>query len=302
MTDQPSGQRYSPDGRFWWDGTAWRPVEAVPPARAPGQLGPVQFPPPAGQPPVGPGRPPGTNQVGTNQVGTNQVGTNQVGAGRPPGAPAPPGSGPGLPGTTFPPPRGGVPGRPSKVGFLLGLVGTLVATALLGGLVGGVAGMVTTEPPGNESAPGFAAEFPTGDRQYMTGVTLAAVVEDWMKKSNSWVCSDTTSPETSGKSGKAMECLPADDDREMYVTIEYDADDKIKLVAGRCRVGLKSTPCTTLAASLADVVLSPQGDQLRKQAEKWATENADSERVTTIGGIRLEASLDPHGMTATPGV
>ncbi|MEO3924200.1 hypothetical protein ABGB07_10120 [Micromonosporaceae bacterium B7E4] len=288
MTAQPSGQRYSPDGRFWWDGTGWRPVDAAPPGPAPGQPGPAWSPPPFGPSPAA---------------------ANPSGAGRPPGGAGPGGlpgpglPGPGLPGTAFPPPRGAVPRRPSKAGFLLALVGTLVATAVLGGLVGGIAGMVTTEPPGNDSAPQFAAEFPTAERQYMTGVTLAVVAEDWMKKSNSWVCTDATTPETSERSRKTMECRPPDDDeREMYVTIEYDADDKIKLVGGRCRAGLKSKPCTTLAASLADAVLSPQGDQLRGQAEKWATENADSERVTTIGGIRLEASLDPHGMTATPGV
>ncbi|MEQ4306228.1 hypothetical protein ABNF97_33410 [Plantactinospora sp. B6F1] len=272
MTVQPPGQRYSPDGRFWWDGTAWRPVEAAPPTGPAGQPGHGPFQPPSGVP-------------------------GSSGAPGPSGFPAS-----GSPGTAFPPPRGAVPGRPSKAGFLLALVGTLVAAAVLGGLIGGVTGMVTTEPPGNDSAPPFAAEFPTGERRYMTGVTLALVVEDWLKKANSWVCTDKPDAEPFSRATKALECTPPGDEGDMRVTVEYDADDKVRVVTSTCRLGLKTKACTTLAATLADTVLTPQGDQLRKQASEWATKNADSERVTTIGGIRLEASLSPHGMTASPGV
>jgi hypothetical protein len=247
MTAQPPGQHYSPDGRFWWDGTGWRPVDAAPP-------GPAQL-----QPPLG---------------------------------------------TGFPPPGNRIPRPPSKAGFVLALVGTMGAAALFGGLVGGVAGATSTEPPGSDTPPQLAAEFPTGERQYMTEVTLDVVVEDWMKKVNSWKCSEKDGdPDAYVQTKKVTECSsPDDEDRDMFVTVGYDAPDKIKVVEATCRVGLKTNVCTTLASALADAVLSPQGNQLRDQAAKWATANVDSERATTVGGIRLTASLQPHRMTATPAV
>ncbi|MDQ7908251.1 hypothetical protein RB614_27365 [Phytohabitans sp. ZYX-F-186] len=219
------------------------------------------------------------------------------GAGWRPVAAAPPGPG-------FPPPGGALPRRPAKAGFVLALAGTLVAAALCGGLAGGIGGAASTEPPDSDTPPALAAEFPSGERQYMTGVTLDVVVEDWMKKSNSWTCAEKDAdPDGYVQVKKMTECgLPDDEDRDTFVTVGYDAADKIKMVEATCRVGLKTNACTTLASTLADAVLSPQGDELRGQAGKWAKENVDSERATTIGGIRLTASLDPHRMTATPAV
>jgi hypothetical protein len=245
MTAQPPGQHYSPDGRFWWDGTGWRPVDVAP-------SGPAQI-----QPPVP---------------------------------------------TGFPPPGTAIARRPAKAGFALALVGTLVATALVGGIGGGIAGLGSTEPPGNDTPPQLAAEFPTSERQYLPGVTLDLVIEDWMKKANSFKCSEKDGDSDAYlEAKKVAECsAPDDEDREIVVTVMYDAADKVKLVEASCRVGLKTEACTTTAGSLADTVLSPQGKQLRDQAAKWAEQNVDSERATTVGGIRLTASLDPHRMTATP--
>ncbi|MCW6004779.1 hypothetical protein K1W54_09295 [Micromonospora sp. CPCC 205371] len=73
------------------------------------------------------------------------------------------------------------------------------------------------------------------------------------------------------------------------------------MVDGTCHAGLESKACKSFFAALADTVLSPQG-RLREQAAKWAEGNAGTERATTIGGIRLEANLNPNGMQATPGV
>jgi hypothetical protein len=248
MTTQPSERHHSPDGRFWWDGTAWRPVDAPPP-------GPAPF-----QPPFGPAARPG-----------------------------PPAAG-------FPPPGNVTPRRPSTAGFVLALVCTLV-----GGLVGGLAGTASTEPPGIDTPPPFAAEFPTGERRYLKGVTLDWVVEDWMKRANSWTCTEQNrGPDGLLAAERSTRCTPADNRGEMYVTVGYDAADKVVSVQGTCSLGLKTKACTSLSAALVGRVLSPQGQQVRDQAFKWAEQNADSERTTIIGGVRLSASLDPHGMTATP--
>jgi hypothetical protein len=265
MTAQPPERLYSPDGRFWWDGTGWQPVDGPPPV-------PAQFQPPpgsAGQPPAGP-------------------------ANLPPGQP-------GFPGPGFPPPGNAIPRRPPRAGYVLALVGTLVASALVGGLAGGIAGAVSTEPPGIDAPPEFAAEFPTAEKQYLTGVTLDLVVENWMKKVNSFTCAEKDG-DAEGRipSKKVMECRPPDEDDKDYVTVAYDAADKIKSVTTYCGAGLKTISCRTLAGSMADAVLKPQGRQLRDQAWKWAEQNVDSERGTIIGGIRLTASLQPHSMTATP--
>lgn len=303
MTSQPPAPQYSPDGKFWWDGTSWQPVGAPPQAPAV----PAQFPP--GQPRAA------TNPPGTSQVG-GAPGAGAAGSVTPFGPVAPYGpAGPFGPAAPFGPagsygpagpasPRpGATPRRPSKTGFILALIGTLVATAVLGGIVGGVTGLVTTEPPGSDTPPVFASKFPNGARQYLPKVTLAAVVDDWLKKANAWKCADESAEDLFSGATKAMECHPPDDDGDMYVNIEYDAPDKVRVVRSTCRLGLKSKACTTLSSTLADAVLAPHGDELRAQAAKWATENAASERVTTIGGIRLEADLDaPAGMSATPGL
>lgn len=204
----------------------------------------------------------------------------------------------GPPGPGVPPP-GGTP--PARSGFLPALIGTLVAAALLGGIIGWTVGTTTTEPPGNDTPPELAAEFPSGDRQCLPGVTLDLVVDDWLKKANSWQCTDEPAdPDNYLGVKRVTECSP-DEDREMLVRVEYDAEDKIKLVESTCRRSLKTTACTTLAAALAQTVLSPQGKKLRDQAEKWARENADSERGTVIGGVRLQANLQSgHEMAATP--
>lgn len=279
MSSQLPGQHYSPDGRFWWDGTAWRPVAAASPAPAPGQPGAT----PGGQPAAPWQQPPVSGQQPSV-----------------PGQPAPPYVA-GPPGPGVPPPGGTPPARSARPGFLPALIGTLVAAALLGGIIGWTVGTTTTEPPGSDTPPELAAEFPSGDRQYLPGVTLDLVVDDWLKKANSWQCTDEPAdPDNYLGVKRVTECSP-DEDRDMLVRIEYDAEDKIKLVESTCRLGLKTTACTTLAAALAHTVLSPQGNKLRDQAEKWARENVDSERATVIGGVRLQANLQPqHEMTATP--
>lgn len=256
MTAGQAPGPYSPDGRFWWDGTAWRPVQPSP--------GPQ--PGPAGPPPgsVGP----------------------WPGPGGPPYHLAMPGP--------QPPPR-------AKRGLLLPLVGTVIVALLLGGGIGGVVGLLTTEVPGSPKPPAFAADFPGEEHQYLPDLTLAMVVDDWMKKSNSWRCEkEPADPNLWSRAKQVMECEPPDDDdRDMYVHIEYDTDDRIRVLDATCRLGTYHDVCRSLFGTMADIALSPQGE-LREKAESWARKNAGSEKATIMGGVRLQANLEPNGLRITP--
>lgn len=327
MSAQPSGTQYSPDGRFWWDGTTWRPVDgtpsggaqpaagaapqptsAMPASPAPAAASTTPYGPagtptppygaPAGQPPYG-----APGSAGQPPHGAPGAG----GPGQPPYGPAgqPPYGGPGAGGPAgrpgFPPPPGAAPSGSGRSLFVLALVGAVLVMALVGGLIGWIVGVTTTEPPGIEDPPEFAAEFPTSDIVYLPGVTIALVVDEWLKDANNWKCEPPKEGEElfSG-AAKAIDCEPPDDDVFASVHIEFDADDKVRLVRSRCSEGLNSNVCITLASSLAHTVLTPQGEAARNEAEKWAKENAASERVTVISGVRLEAGLDPQVMEATP--
>jgi len=316
MSAQHPGRQYSPDGRFWWDGTGWRPVDGPTPASAPPPptAGPVAQPttpvapygPPAGGPvpppgpaPQGPGGPPPFHQPGGPQPAPQYAPGSPPGVGGQPGGPLPP-SGVGRPG--FPPPPHPAPRSRSKAGFVLALVGTVVVTGLLGGCIGWATGLATTEPPGIDTPPPLPAEFPAAEMQYLRGVTVALIADDWLKKANGWNCEKPEPGVNRFNPTKfMMDCRPRGDaELDMRVSIEYDADDKVKLVNAKCNLGVNNETCTSLFASMAHTVLTPQGEELQQQAEKWATENASTERSTVIGGVRLEANLDPNGMEATP--
>ncbi|GAB3138918.1 hypothetical protein [Microbispora hainanensis] len=264
MTAQPPGP-YSPDGRYQWDGAAWQPVRNPPPAAAP-QPGPPHS---YGQ--SQPGRP---QPYGMPQEGTP--------AGPPPG------------------PYGQAPGTGGRgIGLVIGLV---TAGLLLGGGVGAAAGLGSASPKGSARPPAFSADFPGGDRRYLPGVTVAMISDDWLKKSNKWKCAKKPDKdETSSGAAHRVECEPPDDRGDMSVYIEYDKEDSVRQVAATCWLGLHTVACTSLFSTMADTLLIPR-KSLRKQAAGWAKKNADSERSTTIGGVRLEFDLSPHGMTATPGI
>ncbi|MEO3805959.1 hypothetical protein [Nonomuraea sp. B1E8] len=225
--------RRSPDGRFWWDGTGWRPVQPPPPF-------PFQH------------------------------------------APSP------------------APSPPRRKALLLPLAGVVIAALVLGGVLGGAVGMLTTEVRGSTAAPAFTDDFPDVGDQYLPGVTLSLIVEDWMKKANSWTCARKPgNPDTWSRAKQHMRCQPPGDDGRRYVDIEYDAADKIRVVKATCHLGTYEDACTTVFATMADAALVPQ-PKLRKRARSWAEKNAASERATIIGGLRLQASLSPHALRITP--
>ncbi|MEO3796073.1 hypothetical protein ABGB14_38250 [Nonomuraea sp. B10E15] len=230
-----TGQR-SPDGRFWWDGTGWRPVQPSPPF-------PFQHAP----------------------------------------SPAPS------------PPR-----PPRRRALLLPLAGVVIAALVLGGVLGGAVGLLTTEVRASTAAPAFADDFPDVGDQYLPGVTLTLIVDEWMKKANSWTCANRPgNPDTWSMAKQHMRCQPKGDDGRRYVDIEYDAADRIRVVRATCHLGTYEDACTTVFATMADAALVPQ-PKLRERARSWAQKNAASERATIIGGLRLQASLSPHALRITP--
>jgi hypothetical protein len=128
------------------------------------------------------------------------------------------------------------------------------------------------------------------------------IADDWMKKANSWKCaSEPGDPDTWSRAEQTMRCEPSGDDGDRYVDIEYDAPDKVKVVKGTCHLGLRTQACTTLFATMADAVFVSQ-PKSRRSAAAWAKKNADSEEHTIIGGVRLQADLQPHGLRITPEV
>lgn len=221
--------------------------------------------------------------------------------GMPPGQPGHPGmpGPPGVPG--FPP--GAPPRRPSKAGFILAVAGTAVAALLVGGLAGWITGLSTTDVPGSTAAPPFPKGFPTGDNQYLPGVTVSVVADDWLKKANSWKCSDEAAdPDIWSRAKRVMECEPPDDRLYMRVRIEYDSDKKVRVVDAKCDVGTYTQACRSLFTSMADTVFHSR-EKLRKQAVNWAKKNAASERGTVIGGIRIQVELSPsNALRVTPEV
>lgn len=245
---------------------------AVPPPPQPGS-GPNPFtqqpapsvPPPPGFPPVG-AQPPGASPPG----------------GRPPAAP--PGD------------------KRGRSGVILLTVGLAVIALLCGGTLGGGTGWLTGKPDGSETVPPFAEDFPRGEQQYMQGVTVSLVADDWLIKSNKWECEDRSEEDTDLGRVDYKTCRPPGDaSSDMSVTIHSQGEDKVREVDATCWEGVGSKACKSLFSTLADTVFIPQ-DNLRKQASDWAAKNSGTERFTTIGHIRLEANLEPNGMRAIPAI
>lgn len=215
----------------------------------------------------------------------------------PPGAAVPPG---------FAAPHGypGPPaGRKSGAGTVWLTIGAAVVALVLGGLIGGVTGLVTVEPKGDDVVPAFTEKFPTAEQQYLPKVTLAAIADRWLKKANSWKCEKSAEPPDHlySEAKNLMTCTPPGERgySDMHVDIEYDGEDKIKVVQAKCHLGTYNEVCRSLLSTMADALFAPQ-PKYRKKAEAWAKQNAGSERVTTIGGIRLETGLSPLELTAMP--
>lgn len=131
-------------GRRWWDGSQWGPPGQQPPA-APGGA-PDLGKPTGGPPSTPPSTPPPTQQL-PQQPGYGQPGQQYGAPGGQPGSPygppgggspyGPPGGGSpyGPPGGGYPGPGGAYPGGPpprrNRTGLVLGIVGGLVALAVV---------------------------------------------------------------------------------------------------------------------------------------------------------------------------
>ncbi len=292
----PPGWPYSPDGRFWWDGAAWQPVQTPPPPGTPAQQGLTAAPPPwpaTGHPSAAS---PGPQTPGPQTPGPQAAQPYAVQQTLPY---APPGTGAPTP---VPSDAGPRPRRAGTAAFVLVTVGTLIAALALGGVAGGAVGLATTEPVTDAPAPSFPGRFPTGKQRYLPRVTLTMVAVNWLQAANSWRCarSAVSDPLTGAKMG--MICRPGDAARlHMSVYIWYDGPDKVLSVKARCDLGVRSKACTSLFSMMADTLLSPDRT-LRGQAEAWAGKNADKAAVTAIGGVRLETSPRPHSMEAVPAI
>ncbi|GAB3159202.1 hypothetical protein [Microbispora hainanensis] len=282
----PPGWPYSPDGRFWWDGAAWQPVQAAPPG-GPGQPG-LAVPPPPGaqaQPGLAVPPPPGPQAAQPYAAGRQAWTPAHHPAG-------PPGSGASVP----VPPGPDAPRRRGTAVFALVTAGVLIAALALGGVAGAAVGLATTEPVTDDRAPSFPGRFPSEKQRYLPKVTVNMVAGNWLQAANAWRCARSTA--TDPVTGATMNtiCRPGDASR-MSVSIWHDGPDKVLSVKARCDLGVGSKACTSLFAMMADTLLSPD-PTLRAQAESWAKKNAVKAAVTSVGGVRLETAVRPHTMEA----
>ncbi|MBB4958836.1 hypothetical protein [Micromonospora polyrhachis] len=212
--------------------------------------------------------------------------------------PPPPGAPPGYGQPPMVPKRSSGPG---KVLLVLAVVVSLGLCGLVGGGAGWVTGTMTTNPEELTALPSVDADFPTGDRRYLPGVKVATVVEDWMKKANSYNCSPPDEPSrTISEASQRLECMaPGDLKWDLTVDIEFDDETHVRYVRADCEFKPGSKACTSLFATMADALLRDNAE-LRKQAYEWAEKNAETDNVTAIGGIRFKVSLEPRSIVAEP--
>ncbi|MEU8172674.1 hypothetical protein AB0C14_07345 [Microbispora hainanensis] len=321
----PPGWPVSPDGRFWWDGAAWQPVQqaiqqaiqqpvqqpvqqavqqpvqpappgappqpgfAVPPPPGPQAQPGYAVPPPPGAP-AQPGYavpPPPGPQAAQPYAAGQQAWTPARG----PGA-APPGHGASVP----VPPGPDAPRRRGTAVFALVTAGVLIAAPALGGAAGAGVGLAITEPVTDDRAPSFPGRFPSEKQRHLPKVTVDMVAGNWLQAANAWRCARSTAADPVTGATMNTICRPGDASR-MSVSIWHDGPDKVFSVKARCDLGVGSKACTSLFAMMADTLLSPDRT-LRAQAESWAKKNAAKAAVTSVGGVRLETALRPHTMEA----
>ncbi|MFG1777726.1 hypothetical protein ACGFIG_15005 [Micromonospora sp. NPDC049048] len=217
----------------------------------------------------------------------------------PPQPPVGIGTGPGAT-----PPSPGAAGRspgPGRIALVLAVVVSLVLCGLAGAVSGGAAGTLTTDPVGPSALPSTGADFPSADRRYLPGVKVATIAEDWLKKTNSYTCTPPERPSrTVSEAPQFQQCTAPGNLRwDLTVSIEFDDETHVRLIRADCAFKPGAKVCASLFATTADAVLAGN-PELRQQAYDWAEKNAESDSVTTIGGVRFTIRLQPRSITAVP--
>lgn len=179
-----------------------------------------------------------------------------------------------------------------------------LAAALVFGLCGAVGGtltsMVVSERPGPTAPPQLASDFPHAGQRHLPKLSVAAIADSWLKKANSWVCEEGKEPYGHGK--KRTTCHPKDEWVDVSVDIEFDDPTHVTMVTAECRYDPGANLCKTLFANMAHAVVGHSEPTLRDKAMDWGAQKVDTDSVTTIGGVRLETSLSPHRVVATPAI
>ena len=192
--------------------------------------------------------------------------------------------------------------RPAKVSKHRGkIVAVLVTLATLGAcaITGSVAGNSGTEPTGPANPPPFTLDFPDVGKQYLPDLTVSMVAKDWLEKQNAYKCAPNTDNKPGSGAKQMLDCEPGDADLDVWVSIEYDDEAKVREVNAHCNYKPGTPYCKSLFENLADVVHAKNAS-LRQQSLDWAGKNVDSDSTTVIGGVYFEIHLSPHSITATP--
>jgi hypothetical protein len=176
------------------------------------------------------------------------------------------------------------------------MVIAVVFMVLVAGGTGAAIGvMAGSGPKGPTGAPTFDAHFPHGTQRYMRGVTVSAIVKDWLAQKE-WTCE--YHPRTSSRSSRRAECKPpGDTGSDLEVSISFDSERRVREVDLMCAYGPGNPTCKKLFTELAGNLLA--GDQSKKAAA-WAGANVDNDATTVIGNLRLVATLSPHTLDCTP--
>jgi hypothetical protein len=191
----------------------------------------------------------------------------------------------------------------SKAMMAVVAAGALVAGGLVGGGVGAVAAVATAKPHG-PSAPPPVADLPNGSQRYLPGVKVSAISDGWLKQKNNWTCEpdDSKSGPSSGAKQQLNCTAPGELSYLVNVEIEYDDETHVRVVDADCAPVIKpgNAYCTSTFGNLAELIVGSTKPDLHKSAQDWGSQNADSDKSTTIGGLRLAVTLDPHYIEITP--
>jgi hypothetical protein len=193
------------------------------------------------------------------------------------------------------------PAGRARLPLVLAVVVPLLLCGGVGAVAGGVAATSTTDPVGPTAPPSADADFPSTERRYLPGVKAATVVREWMTKTNSYACDPPEKPtRTVSEAAQLQQCTaPGNLRGDLTVSVEFDDETRVRYVRADCAFKPGAKVCVSLFATMADALLSGN-PELRQQAYDWAEKNAESDNVTTIGGIRFTVDLQPRSLTAEP--